>query len=682
MNTTAFKIAIREARASGGKFVFVIIAVALGVGALTGVRGFSSAFSNVLLKEARSLMAADLSVRTFAEPSPEQQSALDALAKRQAIHTRVTETATVIGTGREGEIPVLVSLKAVDPRVFPFYGVLTLEPQGSLRERLDASSAVISEDLRVRLGVKVGESLRIGNEAFRIAGIVLAEPDRMSGSFNVGPRVMISRDAMSRTGLIALGSRASQRFLFKLNSGAPNIGTVHDELRRAFPEGMIVDFRELNPNIARGLDRATTFLSLVSLIALIVGAIGVGTSMHAHLQQKMDSIAVMKSIGGRSNQVIRIYVIQTLLLGVAGGLVGVLIGLVVQGLFPFFLRNYFQIQPDLVFSPLPALQGLLIGLLTTLLFTLPPLLSIRRISPALIFRRDMPEVRSPWPVRLRSALPSIAAGVLICLALAGIAGWLTGGPASQAASLGFTFIGGLLASLLILWGVSILLLRILRRVVQRNQKLPITLRHALSNLYRPGSQAGAVLTALGIGVMFTLTVYLVQRSVIGEIARSAPPGMPNVFFLDISAQQRAPLESLIRGHKGASSVEVMPTVSSRLTAVDGVSLEARERTRSARRYRMGRAVTSFDTLPEQAEIVQGKWWSGTPVEPQISITPGAARALQIGPGSKLKWTAFGRTFETRVVAVHRATSNNLRAMVEFIVSPGVLDGLPTVYYAA
>jgi putative ABC transport system permease protein len=682
MTLTALKIAVREARAARGKFVFVVLAVAAGVGALTGVRGFSSAFAGVLLKEARSLMAADVSARMFAAPIPEQQAVIDSLVKRGAEHTRVLETLTMVSAEGSPD-PVLVTVKGVDPKVFPFYGTLVLDPPGSLGERLQTDSALVSDDLRARLNVQTGNRIRVGGQEFRVAGTLMQEPDRISGSFNVGPRVMVSHAGLERAGLMGLGSRATQRHLFRLKPGAPPVAEVRSELMRAFPEAMIVDYREVNPNIARGLDRATTFLSLVSLIALIVGAIGVGASMHAHLQQKMEAIAIMKSIGGRSNQVIRIYIIQTLLLGLAGGVAGVLVGFAVQRIFPVFLTRYFPAQPDVAFTPATALQGLIIGLLTTMLFTVPALLGVRRIPPGLIFRRNMPEVRPSWRVRLREARPSIFAGIVICISIAGIAAWLAGGYSGNTGRLGADFAIGLVVSIALLWGVAALLMRLLRFMVRRSARMPVMLRHAVANLYRPGSQSTAVLIALGVGVMFTLTVFLVQRSVVSEISRSAPPGMPNVFFLDITAAQQQELITLIRNHPGIEGpAELIPTVSFRLSAVDGVPLDKMGDRDLPRRYRMARAVTTAGKAPEGLRVVDGAWWDEKASGPQISITQGAARNLRVRPGSMLTWSTFGRVIETRVAAVHRVDSERLRAMVEFVVSPGVLDGLPTVYYAA
>src|SRR6185436_10125716 len=174
---------------------------------------------------------------------------------------------------------------------------------------------------------------------------------------------------------------------------------------------------------------ATMFLSLVSLIALIVGALGVATAMHSHLQQRMDSIAIMKCLGARSGQIIRIYVAQTLALGLAGGLSGIALGLAIQRIFPSLIARYFQLQISVAWDWAAASQGLTAGLLTTLLFTLPPLLSIQRVHPGLVLRREMPESRPGWRVRLRNSRSSwMVAGLILC-GLGGIAAWLSDGTA-------------------------------------------------------------------------------------------------------------------------------------------------------------------------------------------------------------------------------------------------------------
>ena len=681
--TTASKIAWRESRASSAKFLFVIVAVAIGVGSLTGVRGFSRAFYGMLLREARTLMAADLSLRVFALPNAQQTATMDQLMQSGVRRTWITETLSMVSSTTVPN-PLLVSIKAVDPHVYPFYGEVKLDPPGSLAHVLTADSVAVSDDLLLRLKVGVGDSVRLGGQPFRIVGVVASEPDRMSGSLNVGPRVMITREGLGRTGLMGIGSRASERYLFRLTPGSPGIQQVRQTLQKAFPESLIADFRETHPIITQGLNRASTFLSLVSLIALIVGALGVATAMQAHLQQKMDSIAIMKCIGARSREVIQIYLLQTIGLGLAGGLAGIAFGSVVEAAFPPLIARYFHLQPDLHWDPSTAIQGLAAGILTTLLFTLPPLLGIRKIRPGVIFRREMAEVRPGWKQRLRDARASLAAGGAILCGIGLIAGWLQIGTLRDSVRTGVVFVAAVVVSLLVLSGIAWLLLRSVRAFVRRWPRLlPASLRHGVANLYRPGNHAQAALVALGIGVMFTLTVFLVQRGMMAEMFKSAPPGMPNVFLLDITAKERDPLIALVRAQRGLEGApDVVGTVAAKIVSIDGKSIDSFNLKAWGRRFQRTRGVAQAADQPAHTAILRGAWWNpkAPQAEPQLSVAEEAAQILHLHPGSHMEWEAAGRTIRARVAAVHRIDEIHMYGRIEFIFSAGTLDGLPIIYY--
>ncbi|MCU1273683.1 MAG: hypothetical protein JWO48_1114 [Bryobacterales bacterium] len=682
---TAVKIAWREAHASSAKFLFVIVAVAIGVGSLTGVRGFSRAFHGMLLREARTLMAADLSLRVFALPNSNQTATMELLGKRGVRRTWVTETLSMVSSGAVAN-PVLVSIKAVDPHVYPFYGTVKLDPPGVLADRLTPDAVAGSEDLLLRLKVQVGDTVRLGGQPFRIIGVVTSEPDRMSGSLNVGPRVMISREGLDRTGLIGIGSRASERYLFRLTPGSPAIEDIRKTLQKAFPDALIADFRQTHPVITQGLNRSTTFLSLVSLIALIVGALGVATAMHAHLQQKMDSIAIMKCLGARSREIIQIYLLQTIGLGLAGGLVGVAFGAVVEAAFPPLIARYFHVRPQQSWDISTALQGLAIGILTTLLFTLPPLLGIRRIRPGVIFRREMAEARPGLRQRLRDSWASLIAGGAILCGIGAIAGWLQIGTLRESVRTGAVFVGAVVVSIAVLSAVAWLLLRSVHAFVRRSHlKIPATLRHGVANLYRPGNHAQAALVALGIGVMFTLTIFLVERGMMAEMVNSAPPGMPNVFLLDVTAREREPLMELVRAQRGIEGTpEIVGTVAAKIVSIDGAPMEILRQQSWGRRFQRARSVTAAAGKPQHIEISEGAWWNAKvpPSEPLLSVNEEAAHILRLHPGSRMVWEAAGRTIRARVAAVHRIDPIHMYGRIEFIFNAGTLDGLPLIYYAS
>jgi putative ABC transport system permease protein len=677
---TACKIAWRESRSSSFKFLFVILAVAVGVGSLTGVRGFSVAFREMLLTQARTLMAADLSLRVFELPTPQQTADMDALAKQGVDRTWITETVTMASAGTE-KPPMLVSVKAVDPKKYPFYGEIRLSPPAPLSQALTADTVAVSDDVLLRLNLKVGDNIRLGGQSFRIAGQVTYEPDRMLGTLNVGPRVMITRDGLERTGLMLPGSRASERFLFRLSPASPAIEPTRVSLKAAFPDALIADYRESHPIITQGLNRATTFLSLVSLITLIIGAIGVGTAMRAHIQQRMDSIAIMKCLGARSSQVMRIYLLQTIALGLAGGLLGVAFGLVVQRAFPSFLARYFELEPAAHWDFLTAAQGIGIAILASLLFTLPPLIGIRHIRPSLILRREMEETKPAWPTRLAQARASIFAGTAILLGFAGIAMsfatgtprdiWRTGEYFGAALAIGFAALS--VVAWLMLGGLKIL----------SRRRLPASLRHGIANLYRPGAHAQSVLVALGVGVMFTLTVYLVQHGMIAEMNRTSPPGMPNVFLIDISPKDRDAVLDLVKRQRGVEgSPELIGTVAAKLVNVDGQDVLSMDLKGFGRRYRSPRSVTSAGAMPDYLNIERGHWWPASIASPEVCVDEDAARILHISPGSQLRWSISGKDLQTRVACIQSIDSVHLSSRVEFIFNTSALAGFPIIYYSS
>lgn len=684
---TALRIAWRESRASAAKFAFVILAVAVGVGSLTGVRGFSRAFRTMLLQDARTLMAADMTVRVFELPTPEQQQLFDSFASRGIDRTWITETVSML-SAPSMTAPLLVAVKAVEPAKYPFYGEIKTLDNRPLSEMLAGASIAVSDDLLVRGGVKQGDRVKLGGEEFVIAGVLTYEPDRMSGSVNVGPRVMITRPNLEKAGLLQPGSRSSQRFLFRfppLKADAM-IQWTRGELTKAFPDGVIADYRQTHPLITRGLDNATNFLSLVSLIALVVGSLGVAMAMQSHLQQKLDSIAIMKSLGGRSSQILRIYLLQAMMLAMAGGAAGLAVGVIVQKAFPLLIARFFPVAPVVEFAWMSILEGFGLSILSTLLFVLPPLLSIRQIRPILIFRRDMEGVPAPLKERWKQWRAPIAAGLLICFGVAGMASFLIDAPNLQiAARIGGWFVGGLIGALLLLLGLSWLLLRGLRKLSRvAVLRLPTLARHGLANLYRPGNHAEAVLVAFSLGVMFTLTIYLLQHSLLSQIAASAPPGMPNVFLINITSTDREDVNAFLKARKDVEgNPEVIATAAGHLKLIDGRAMNETTLKGPARRFLRARTITWSREMPPQSEILHGAWWKNPdPKTPLVSVLDDAAKALDLRVGAVTEWEVSGKRISARVVAVHRNESVRPGSNAEFVFSPGALDSAPVLYFAA
>jgi len=677
--SSAAKIAWREVHASRAKFLFVMISVAIGVAALTGVRGFSDSFQKTLLGEARTIMAADLSARMFRQPTAQEEQQLNAMASHGIQRTQVTEMVSMVSSPGD-PVPLLVSLKAVDPQRYPFYGAVQLEPAGDLRQVLTDSTVVVAEDLLIRLRTRVGASLKIGNSTFRIAAVVAHEPDRMSSGMGLGPRVMMTQNALEKSGLLQQGSRSGERFLFKLAGNKSNVAAERARLEQVLPDAQVTDFRESNPALTDGLKRSTGLLSLICLVAMVLGAIGVAMAMRAHLQQRIDVLAIMKSIGARSSDILRIYLFQTVMLGLAGGLIGVTMGLGVEWVFPSLLGKFLPIHLDLRVPWRSALAGLATGILTTVLFCLPPLLQIRKVRPNLVLRRmvEEPQVRRSWWVRLAESRAQWITAVIILFGLGAIAAAL-----SDSVVVGRWFAGALSALLVVILAVSALTLRVVRAFLSRTRlHLQSAVRHGLANLYRPGNQSAAVLAALGMGVMLILTVFLMQHDVIGEMRMTSGPNLPNVFLVDISSRELEGVKHLMSQQPAVhGDLETLPVVAGRIVSVDGTEEAGLKLKNYPRRLLQTVSMTWSTDLPEGARMVHGSWWDRDDGQ-SMAVTEHIAQRLNLHLGSQIVFYSNGRTIHATIVAVIRHNGQHVYGRSEFILTPRALTGLPVVWYGA
>lgn len=700
--STAARIALRELRSSRGKFTFVLLSVAIGVAALTGVRGFSASFRSMLTLRARSIMAGDLSARTSQAPTATEQAALDKLYGEGNDHTEVVELSSMASSPTSLD-PLLVSVKAVEARKYPFYGSVDLAPKMPVTDALTPGTVAVGDDLLLRLHMQVGDSIKLGNALFRIVAVVENEPDRLSGAFAAGPRVLISDEGLKASGLMGFGSRASRRFLFKMPQSRPGepssdkaVGALKTRLEEALPEANVIDYREASPALTTGLDSATTLLSLMSLVALVLGAVGVAMAMRAHLQQRLDGIAIMKSLGARSGQIMKIYVLQTLMLGLAGGVLGVLLGLGVQMAFPLFLAKLLHVTPDFRIDPRSILVGIGAGLVTTILFTLPPLLDIRGIRPILILRRSVEADDDPFAARLlrklRGNLAQIGATVLILVGLvflaAGVAGSVRGG---------IVFSVALALILLVLLGLSALTLFLLRTFLRGTRlHLPSSVRHGLANLYRPGNPSAALLAALGLGVMLIMSVYFVQQTVVRELHISVASNLPNMFLVDIAGSEVEGVRKLLKEQPSVKGEpEIIPVLAARLTALDGkpvpdhISAAAGKQPTPNDRRRTHNVNLTWTPSPDQPpagdKVTEGKWWTAaqakdSPQHPLVAIGGFQAARLGAHPGQTLTFAVQDQEITATIAATFDTDSQHAVSRAEYVFPEPVLHDLPAVWY--
>jgi putative ABC transport system permease protein len=477
--------------------------------------------------------------------------------------------------------------------------------------------------------------------------------------------------------LLQPGSQATERYLFAIRN-KQSVEQVKAEVEKILPDALVTDFREANPALTQGLDHATGLLSLICLVAMVLGAIGVAMAMRAHLQQRIEILAVMKSIGARSADILRIYLLQTLLLGTTGAVIGIGLGLGVEYALPVALGKLLPLHPAIRLPLDPVLAALGTGVLTTVLFCLPPLLDVRRVRPSLVLRKVVESGESGgWRGWLRERKLQIASMVVILAGLGGIAAGL-----ADSAVVGKWFAICLAGALAALLGLSAAALRGLRAFLSRTRlHLPSALRHGLANLYRPGNQSAAVLAALGAGVMLILSVFLMQRSVIASLQEDVKPNTPNVFLVDMSTDELPGIRALLGKQKGVvAGLETLPVVAARVESIDGTPVDQLKVKNYPKRLLRTADLSWSGTVPEGTKVAEGKWWASGSQAADLAVVQDVAKRLHLKVGTPVTFVAGEKTMAVKVAAIYRVTGEHPFSRSEFVMPEALLKGEPVVWY--
>ncbi len=728
MTRFALAMAWRETRAAWRHFLYFFVCIALGVGALVGVALFSVNVEQAVTREARGLMGGDLEIRLSRPMRAQGEAVLQSLADHGIAVLHVSELAgmaAAAGTGLSLRTQI-VELKAVEPG-YPFYGNLQFEPARPLMELLSPSvsvcgassrtpfssdsalstqssalptpcfGAVVQQSLLIRLGLNVGDRFKVGDATFTITGILRKEPDRVAGPFTLGPRVLISREGLAAAELIKPGSRVRERYLVKLPPAMPAQPLLYElRGRLAGESARVTGYRDAQPQLKQFLDQLTRYLGLIGLTALFIGGIGVATTIQAFIREKLHTIAILKTVGADSGLVIRTYLLQALLLGAIGSLAGAALGAGVQHALPPLVTGLFG--ADLIAqldvsgalsaaSVLPVLKGVALGILTTLLFALWPLLGIREIGPARIFRRDLPaaEATGPWQRLWLSDRVRVLTALGIAAGLAGLAVWQAGNW-----RIGLLFIGALAVAVAVLTLAAWLLVRTIRKLPAPRS---VAARHAIGNLHRPGSQAVGVMVSVGIGVMVIVAVSLLEQALVDQVGESRPVDSPSFFFIDIQPDQRDAFLHLLRERTQDPAPETTPLVRSRLHAINGKSVaieedggqtSGRKEERRKNWYLTREYVLTFlQDLPKDNKVIKGDWWKPGQLfpKPLVSIEEDAAKNLGVDLGSTIEFEIQGALVAAEVSSIRKVEWGNFSTNFYMIFSPGSLDGAPFTYVA-
>jgi putative ABC transport system permease protein len=707
----------RETRGSWRHFVYFLVCIAVGVGALVSVSLFAAHVDRAVTKEARGLLGGDLEIRASRALSAKALAVLSEVSARGIETTHVSELVAMAahteGSAEPGHSTQIVELKAVEA-AYPFYGKLALEPPQPLDSLLSPTGetcgttpclgAVVQEGLLYKMRLSIGDRIKIGSATFTLTGVVRMEPDRMANAFSLGPRVFVSQEGLREADLVKPGSRVRERYLLKLLPDAA-LEPLRGELRGRLSGDSVrvTGYRDAQPQLKQFLEQLSRYLGLIGLTALFIGGLGVAMSVHAFVQEKMKTIVILKTLGADSITIMQVYVGQTLGLGLLGSLAGMASGVLLQRILPPLVTDVFDseilvqlgVSLDLsTVSIMPLMKGGLLGLLATLLFTLWPLLGVRTIKPAAMFRRevDIPGGTATTPcwwrrLGLNDGLKvATASGLLV--GFAGLSIWQAG-----SWKIGILFLGGVLIAALML---TVCAGGLIRGVARLPRLRSLTLRYAVGNVGRPGGQTVGIIVAIGLSMTLIVTVSLVEQALLRQVGETRPVDAPTFFFIDIQADQRESFAQLIHRQAGGTRPELTPLVRSRLRAVNGNPVtpeeehepedrrdEGKDKEERRRQWYLSReyVLTYLDHLPKGNEITKGRWWDADREreKPLLSIEEEAAKAMGLELGSTVEFDIQGATVTAEVSSVRKVDWGSFSTNFYMILSPGSLEGAPLSY---
>ena len=669
-------MAVRETRSSWRRLLFFFVCIAVGVAAIVALRSVIQSVRGVFGSEAKALIAADVLISTNRDWTPDARAQIDRrLSEFGAIeHTDTIETPTMVRPADERPVARMVELRAVQP-AFPLYGTMGLDQgQAYSHTLVEHHGVLVRPELLTALAVKVGDAIIIGQTAFTIRGVIANEPGRRVGGFSLGPRVIMDYDDLASTGLLSLGSRA--RHVLLVRAPDDRIEPLVDALHADFKEEFITarSYRATDDEVGRDFDRAENYLSLVGLIIVILGGIAVSSVTRVFVLQKMRSIAVLKCVGARSGQIIAVYVLQVMALGLAGSLLGVALARAAIAAIPLALGNSTSLLAGVTYGVTwsAATQGIGIGVLVSLLFSVVPLLQVRLVKPSSLLRDEPAAGGMDWT--------RAAAIVAVSAALVAVTAW-------QAASLrvGLVVCGGFLGLAVVLQVTGALLVRAVAPLARSRS---FALRHAVLHLSRPGNQTRVILLAVGLGAFFIVGVRSLQASLLAEFSIESASDAPDMFLMDIQRDQAGPLRAFLTDpSSGAGEFRLIPVLRARVTGVSGrdTTLDSYEDVRARGSLAREYTVTYRDHLEPNERVVAGIFATsstGGSADPEVSVEQGLHERFQINIGDTVRFDILGRVISARVTSIREVDWKDSRSGgFMFVFRPGALDQAPQTFIA-
>jgi putative ABC transport system permease protein len=665
----ALRMTRRDWRA--GELRFLLVALIVAVAALASVGFFVDRMRAGLQRDAHQLLGGDLVINAD-QPI---NAAWRAEAQRRGLRTAETVAFPSMAIAGEGDNAAsqLAAVKAVSTG-YPLRGSVKLgaEDRAELMQvthDIPAAGTVwVDDTLLVALNAKVGDSLQLGDQRFRIASQIAVEPDRGAAFASFAPRVMLRLSDLPATNLIQNGSRVTYRLLL---AGAEKDVEAYrkwvqasidkDKVRGARIESL----ESGRPEMKATMDRAEQFLSLVALLSAMLAAVAVAMAARRFMLRHIDACAMLRFLGLTQNQVMLMYLIEFALVGLVGSVLGAAVGF---GAHFVLLEWLGKLVANDIPAPSikPALQGVATGMLLLIGFAIPPILQLRNVPHNRVMRREQDAPQAT----------TVATYVLGLIVFIGLLLWQAGNLKLGLLTAG-GFLGGLAVFALIGW-----------LCLQGLKKLRPTITHpawrfAVTGLQRRTAATIVQIVALALGLMALLLLTVIRGDLINAWHESTPPDAPNRFVINIQPDQKAEVEQRLIGV--GVKPELYPMIRGRLIEINGkaVTGETYIEDRAKRLVDREFNISTMTTIPVQNQIVSGRWYDDKAGnQPEASVEEGLAKTLSLKLGDLLRFDVAGQQVEAKITSLRKLEWGSMRVNFFVIINPSAMKDMPQTWITA
>ncbi len=665
----SFRYACRELRSGFSGFAGFLFCLALGVGGIAIVGSFSQAVKSGLAEEGRVLLGGDVEFAlSYRQAGGDERSALDQYGLVSEV---ATLRAMLTVPGRQAQS--LIQIKAVDER-YPLFGKLVFGPETSSSAEVvsDTKLPQISVDssLLASLQMEPGGQVKIGSQIFVVGRVIQNEPDRMSSGFMIGPRVLMSRASLDKTGLIQPGSMVRWRYRIRFpETGSTDADETVAAVNQKFPKSgwHITTRANAAPGIRNFVDRLAVFLTLVGFTTLLVAGVGIANSVKSYVDAKRSVIATYKCLGATGNFITTVYLLQIMLVSAVGIGIGVSAGALIPYIGLSLLADMLPVPAKTTVFFQPLAISALFGLLTSFAFATWPLGRIRQIAPSALFR-DLVSTAKQYPKPLYISLFFVT-----CLALGALLVFT-----SSERLVSAMFVAGATVGFAALALVAIALMAVVKRLPLFKT---LELRLAISNLHRPGAATVSAVLSLGLGLTLLLTLMLIDKNLVQQLGKDLPDKVPSFFFVDIQRAQMEPFEALVQSSPEVSAFSKVPMLRGRIMAMKNINVDEYDAPASARWVLHGdRGITYARTLPEGSTLIKGAWWpedyAGPPL---VSFTDSLATQLGLSIGDSITVNILGRNITAKIANTRAVEWRSFGINFVLVFSPNTLEKAPHTF---